>query len=675
MPKGSLPALTLLRELPFEEADGCRVLTSTRIAWRDGSKDRLFDIVGGASDLSSLSDELEQAATNWPERHHLAKSRANVLRPFALSRELTVLEVGASCGALTRYLGETCGTVDALEPVLERARVARARTRDLENVEVFVGEVEDLPADAAYDLVVVVGVLEYVGEGSADPEPYVHFLARLARVLRPGGHLICAIENRLGVKYLAGSPEDHTGRVFDGLEGYPKGGPARTLAREELAALFEHAGLQSTFFHSFPDYKLARAIFSDSLLDSPEERSLAWRLPHFPSADRAGPRPRLVDERSLWKSVVEDGRGGHFSNSFVIVASKGTTNDLWPTDLAAAFYNCERRALFATETRVRRIASGLRFERSGLTGQERRIECGSLVLELSDSDFAPGVDLVEVLAASDDETLREWLQRWRHLIGKSNSGGSPETVSIDLVPHNLILRDNGELAIIDQEWWHREYTERQVLERGIILLAGRIAHRCPPDRWGVGRVGELAKTLGVAVGLDPDGSWLASAIEREAALQAQVHDSPPDARQWAAAVESHRKSLHALLDQRLADTALGMREHELRANLEVETRAQVASLKADKDAALAEKVAALAEKVAALAEKDAALAEKDATLAQRQEALEQTTQELITIRQSLGYRILEGYRRRIRWLFPPNSHRGLPYRALRRLVRWLAKRR
>ena len=96
---------------------------------------------------------------------------------------------------------------------------------------------------------------------------------------------------------------------------------------------------------------------------------------------------------------------------------------------------------------------------------------------------------------------------------------------------------------------------------------------------------------------------------------------------------------------------------------------------AERDAALAGKDAALADKDAALAHKDAALADKDAALAQRQEALEQTTQELITFRQSLGYRILEGYRRRIRWLFPPNSHRGLPYRALRRLVRWLAKRR
>jgi glycosyltransferase involved in cell wall biosynthesis len=92
---------------------------------------------------------------------------------------------------------------------------------------------------------------------------------------------------------------------------------------------------------------------------------------------------------------------------------------------------------------------------------------------------------------------------------------------------------------------------------------------------------------------------------------------------------------------------------------------------AEKHGALAEKDRVLAEKDATLREKDAALAEKESLIARRQEALEQLMHELVTIRQSLGYRILEGYRRPIRWLFPPGSWRGLPYRALRRVIRWL----
>ena len=113
--------------------------------------------------------------------------------------------------------------------------------------------------------------------------------------------------------------------------------------------------------------------------------------------------------------------------------------------------------------------------------------------------------------------------------------------------------------------------------------------------------------------------------------------------------------------------------------------ADIDALKADlaeRDALLVEKEATLAQKDTALADRDrlvtnleAALAERESLLAQREASLQQATQELIATRQSLGYRILEVYRRPIRWLFPADSRRGLPYRALRRAVKWLLDRR
>ena len=633
-------ALTPLRELEFREVAGCRLLSQQSIAYRDDSEARLFEIVNEARDLSSLSDELEQAATTWPERYHLSKSRANVLRPFTLSHARMVLEVGAGCGAITRYLGETCEVVDAVEPVPERARVARARTRDLDNVEVFVGGIADVPSVAAYDLVVVVGVLEYVGEGSASPHPYVQFLARLARVLRPGGRVICAIENRLGVKYLAGSPEDHTGRVFDGLEGYPRGGHARTFARRELAALFERAGLQPTFLHAFPDYKLARLVFSDPLLESPEEQSLAWRLPYFPSPDWTVPRPRLADERRLWKSMVEAGLGAHFSNSFVIVASTGSAEAVWSPDLVASFYANGRRALFATETRVRRCTSGLRFERSPIAFRDRRVECGPLVHEIADSEFVPGQDLLDVLVSSHEEELAAWLQRWRHLVAEATAQEGPSgLVCIELGPHNVVVRDDGQLVPIDLEWWHREYRERQVIERSVMWLAVFLAERCAPERWQVERVGDLARALGATVGLEPDGQWLSLAVEREANLQAEVCDSPPGEIRWGAAVEAYRRHFSGLLDRRLADTGLGVREHERRASLEVlleEARARVARLEA---------------------ESDAALVEKDVALAEKEEQLHEMRQQFQAATSTIGFRLLERARGVVNRLAPPGTRR------------------
>ena len=121
--------------------------------------------------MSSDSDELIAKANDWPTRYHLEPARANVLKALELPAGARVLEIGAGCGAVTRYLGETCALVDALEPVPARATVARERTRDLPNVEVFVGELDDLPDVESYDIVVVVGVLEYAGNGAAELAP------------------------------------------------------------------------------------------------------------------------------------------------------------------------------------------------------------------------------------------------------------------------------------------------------------------------------------------------------------------------------------------------------------------------------------------------------------------------------------------------------------------------
>ncbi len=120
----------------------------------------------------------------------------------------------------------------------------------------------------------------------SDLTPQREFLRTIETVLKPGGTLILAIENRMGVKYLAGAGEDHTGRVYDSIEGYPVGTVARTFSRTELGGLLSGAGLSPTFYQAFSDYKLTRVVMSDALLD--EEPALAWRLPQFPSEDRVG---------------------------------------------------------------------------------------------------------------------------------------------------------------------------------------------------------------------------------------------------------------------------------------------------------------------------------------------------------------------------------------------------
>src|SRR4051795_10380564 len=119
---------TPARRLPLPEEDGCLVLGTTSSAWRDGSEDDIARRLAAATDLDSISDELASQGDSWERRYHFARERGHILRPLTITREDTVLEIGAGAGAVTRYLGEVAGAVDALEPTPERARAAALRT-------------------------------------------------------------------------------------------------------------------------------------------------------------------------------------------------------------------------------------------------------------------------------------------------------------------------------------------------------------------------------------------------------------------------------------------------------------------------------------------------------------------------------------------------------------------
>lgn len=581
---------TPLRALGSLDPAGYRLLRDTASTYRDGAEQAVLQLVTDAEDLRSDSAELKAAAVGWAQRYHLDPARANILRSLDLPSTARVLEIGAGCGAITRYLGETCDVVDALEPVAVRAAAARARSRDLPGVEVFVGDLNDVPDEAAYDVIVVIGVLEYVGAGTADRSPYLDFLAKVAARLVDGGTLVLAIENRLGVKYLVGAPEDHTNRVFDSVEGYPRGGNAHTFNRRELEALMQRVGLDATTLIAFPDYKMTRTVLGEF---PPACRSLLHRIPKFPSPDWRSPRPRLIDERLLWRELVEAGVAADFGNSFLVLATKGDAPSLWPQDRAGAFYTTNRRPELNAATVVETVGETVRLRRTALrpgsadsTSQFRIVE--------SVSPFQSGADLSTLVAEGGIDVWRGFVDGWLRLVDAALAE-RPET-AIDVVPHNLIVDDDGELHVIDIELSFPPVSREQLIRRGVFWLAERCAPLAPTQQWAPARtVGDMMRALGEPVGLPADGSWIEQALTEELDLLVNVLSSPPDITKhdkWRAGRESW---LRGRVRQQLADLPLGKRLPERAAAAEA-------------SASTARKAASTAQTQAATAEKDLAAA-------------------------------------------------------------------
>ena len=543
---------TPLRGLGSPGPDGYVLLRDAEIGYRDGGEQQVLDLIRAAADLSSAGDELIRGAEGWAQTYHLHPARANIVRCLNLPADARVLEVGAGCGAITRYLGETCALVDALEPVPVRAAAARARTRDLDNVAVFVGELSDVPAEPAYDVVVVIGVLEYVGNGTDDPAPYLDFLRGIRQRLVDGGTLVLAIENALGAKYIAGAPEDHSNRLFDSLEGYPAHSPARTFSRAQLDAMFRTAGLDPSFRAAFPDYKITRTVLGEF----PEAaRSLLYRIPQFPSPDWMGHRPRLVDEGSLWRTLVEARLDTDTGNSLLVIAGKPGVEPqhVWPDEIAGVFYSVGRRAAYTARTVVRVDADTVRFHRNLVSPRAQRHDDVFTIVE-SDYAYEPGVDLLSHIAARKDADVAGLLAGWLRILDPGHG-----ELSLDLLPHNLVLGPDGELRVVDIELLHAASRD-QVVRRGVYWAAYKVARLSAFDRWpGFERVVDLARHFGALVGLDADGSWIDTAVAEEAVVQTEIHFAPPDGTSTEEAIVEREAALRSLLEQGLLSMPLGLR--------------------------------------------------------------------------------------------------------------------
>ncbi|NQX29543.1 methyltransferase domain-containing protein [Microbacteriaceae bacterium VKM Ac-2854] len=504
------------------------VLVDRESAYRDGAEQVLIDLVSSATDISSTSDEMLANAVDWPQIYHVDPARANVLRALDLPADAVALEIGSGCGAITRYLGETVAHVDAIEPVLDRARVGRLRTRDLENVEVYVGQVQDLPDEERYDLVVVVGVLEYVGGGSADPAAYLDFLAACRSRLKPGGTLIIAIENRFGVKYLAGAPEDHYGLPYVGVDGYPQGELARTFSRHELGALLDEARFGSRSLIAFPDYKLTRTVLDPDRLEGIPAQELLAAVPTFPSPDWVGTRAEGADERRLWLGLVEARLAAETGNSFLVLAHKGeaAAHTLWPESRAARYFSRERRPVFTSVATVDRFGDDVTVSRLPLIGDV--VAPGRDAVVASSIAFVPGIDLIDRLRSATGSEARALVEGWRELAESAAERGA---LSFDFVPHNLRLTAAGSLAFIDDEWRATLASAEPVLRRGVLLTAVHLQRTGILPPWsaeaGIEVGADIALLLGSWVGLPADGAWIEPTIEAEAQLQVRVGQRGP----------------------------------------------------------------------------------------------------------------------------------------------------
>lgn len=441
------------------------------LAYNDGdeSEQRVARIIRQAEDLSVLSTELAHQANDWASIYHLDSARGNILRPFQGYLSGRILEIGSGCGAISRYLGECGGTVLSLEGSVRRAQITASRTRDLDNVTVLAERFDDFKTDQRFDVVTLIGVLEYANAFSDQENPALHMLKRAHDLLMPDGKLFIAIENQLGLKYFAGAPEDHVGVPMYGIEGRYRSGQAQTFGRKRLEQLVAAAGFhQSEFLYPAPDYKLPQSITTELGFetDSFDAAALAWQ---GAKRDLQLPKATTFNLERAWPVVIENGLGKDLANSFLVAASRSFEPAI-ATDILAYHYNNGRVPDFCKLSLFVKTSTGIEVQHERLRAGPITSHPGEFLHTLTCVDkYIGGKPLSLIflkIATTPDWTIQDFglfitqhLTCLRTLLAGYSQPLALDRVDeklpgffVDAVPQNILIEDDGTPRLIDMEW-------------------------------------------------------------------------------------------------------------------------------------------------------------------------------------------------------------------------------
>ena len=460
--------------------------------YSDGSaiENEIFEIVSSCKDVSLYSKELGANQTSWAKLYHFSADRHHALKPLeSFIRNKNVLELGCGCGAITRYLGEISNHVVAVEGSVNRGKVAAERCRDLPNVNIVIDLIQDLEFEAQFDVVTLIGVLEYSQIYVDSDDPIGHVIQKAKQYLKPNGILIVAIENQLGLKYFAGAPEDHGVGIMAGINDIYTNKDPITFGKKELERKFISEGFKKVdTYLAFPDYKLPSLIVHPRYTCSPNKFDLSDIVAGTAIHDGQPIAKPTFSLESTLRLIERNGLLPDMANSHLFVCHKAPPIFEYKPQVIASYFSPKRN--LTTRQYIEFIdndgmttVSRTQFDESGssIVTEEQLVEGNIYRFSLHKIVQRDNWKVEELVP-----WFKVWLSQLRKFqIDEGSTGNQLSQIPgkyLDALPRNMIVSATNDIEFIDLEWNYPGNVYFDLVAfRGVVVTLGGITSVAQPN--------------------------------------------------------------------------------------------------------------------------------------------------------------------------------------------------
>ena len=254
------------------------------------------------------------------EIYNLSSIGQNILNWYPFENTDVVLEIGGNFGNLTELLTRKCKKVVTIEPNLIKAKAISKRCEKIDNLEIITGSFDNIELDRKFDYIVLIGVIPRIEEIMGRDMKLDKMIQELERFLLEDGKFLIAVDNKFGLRYFAGNPENILNKKFESLIGYSnESKKIETFTKSRVERKLGEIGYNTNFYYPLPDYKIPNVIFSDKQL--PRYNDIDKYYPYYLDNSTI-----IFNEIDVFREILKNDEKmfTFFTNSFFVEASKKT---------------------------------------------------------------------------------------------------------------------------------------------------------------------------------------------------------------------------------------------------------------------------------------------------------------------------------------------------------------